>query len=240
MMNTLERTQRIAAASTVVANEVAGLGAAKVPASASSSGRRRGDNEIDPNVGVDAPDGHESAPPTGVISPDTPEMTKRSRRDSRERPATDYAGGGVDGHAGADEREMCRPPGVAQPGRAPGWNPEGRQFEPDPLGESVIPARQQPSSPVGQPGAGGDRYLLPQVICQRIRAAVQQGLTLYCWPNAKRPRIVACDEMNRSCGVVIVRCDSPGEISRIYPSIEAEMKHWLAVKADGGDMEAAI
>ena len=39
---TLERTQRIATKATTVAHEVAGMGAAKVPASASSS-RRRGE-----------------------------------------------------------------------------------------------------------------------------------------------------------------------------------------------------
>ena len=55
----------------------------------------------------------------------------------------DYAGGSVDGHAGADELVTRRLPGVAQPGRALGWNPSGRRFKSAPPGRAgETPARQ--------------------------------------------------------------------------------------------------
>ena len=106
--------------------------------------------------------------------------------------------------------------------------------------QPVAPARQQPSSPVGQPGAGRLRALLPRVISQKIRAAIEQGLVIHIRASGGQPRIVASAYLHSSCAVVIVKCGTPAELDEIMPSIEAEMKHWLAVKAAGGDMEAAI
>ncbi len=99
--------------------------------------------------------------------------------------------------------------------------------------------RRGNSSPSG-PGAGGDRSHLPRVICQKIRAAVKQGLTLHVYPTVDEPRIMASEYPNSSTATVIVKCATEAELWEMHPVVEDELRYWTHVKAVGGDMEAAI